>query len=262
MDFVKAKIMLNQKIAGKDGFYRLLFAAPQIAAVARSGQFLMIPPSTNDYPFLKRPMGINSIDREEGLVGVIYQTKGSGTKMLSQLTETTSLNILGPLGNGWQIKENLAKVCLVGGGSGIGPLLPLAQELKMHGAADIDIIIGGKNSAAIVCEEDFRKYGNLLLATEDGSAGTKGMASVHFSDNIAYDYIYSCGPTAMMKAVAAWAEQKNIPCQVSLEERMGCGYGVCVGCVCKAQATDGTISHKRICCDGPVFPAKEVFFHD
>lgn len=261
MDFLTAKIISNQKLAAKDGFFRLVFQAEKIAATAKSGQFLMISASQNNYPFLKRPMGINHIDKEKGQVGVIYQVKGMGTELMSNLQPGSAVDILGPLGNGWQIEHQAKNICLIGGGSGIGPLLPLAKELHAAGA-QLDIIIGGRSAGMIVCEDEFAKYGRLLLASEDATIGKEGMVSIYFADKPSYEHIYCCGPTPMMRAVALWAADKHIPCQVSLEERMGCGYGVCVGCVCKTKDKKNNIAHKRVCCDGPVFAAEEVFFHD
>lgn len=262
MKFQRATIISNQKIPGKDEFYQLLLAATEISAQAQSGQFIMISAGSNEYPFLKRPMAISHIKQEKGHIGIIYQIRGKGTALMSRLAIGSGIDILGPLGNGWQIPPQLNKVCLVGGGSGIGPLLPLAQSLKSRGIPVIDIMIGGCSAQAIVCEEEFRQSGKLLLATEDGSLGQRGMVSIYFSEQADYDAIYSCGPLPMMKAAADWAAQRQIPCQVSLEERMGCGWGVCMGCVCASKQPDGTITHQRICHEGPVFPAGEVFFND
>ena len=261
MDLTQSLIIYNEPIANTESFYRIVLKAPEIAAAARPGQFIMLTTSPGYDPFLKRPMGINIIDREKGYIGAIYQVNGKGTQLLTKLPAGDTMSLLGPLGNGWNIADNLRKVCLLGGGSGVASLLPLAKTLAQMGV-EIDFMLGGKSKQHLICLDEFTDLGNLLIATEDGSCGKKGLISVYFSDANQYDMVFCCGPTPMMRVAAQWAEENALPCQVSLEERMGCGYGVCVGCVCETRSTDGSVSYKRICREGPIFDAKEVFGND
>lgn len=262
MLLTNAKILTNKRIRCQADFFLMELSAPEIAREAIPGQFLMLTPSEGDSPFLKRPMGINAIDSGSGRLKVIYQLKGRGTAALSKLRDGETIEVLGPLGNGWSVPAEAKHICLVGGGSGIATLLPLALLLAQDSSRQIDIILGGKSSEHIICREDFPPKAQCMIATEDGSLGRQGMVDLYFSAQPSYDIIYSCGPTPMMRKTAQWALSNNIPCQVSLEERMGCGYGVCVGCVCETKDQQGHVCYKRVCKEGPVFPAEEVFFHD
>ena len=261
MQLIKAKILINEKIRVKADFYLMELLAPALAAEARPGQFMMLTAVTGESPFLKRPMGINAINRDRGTLRVIYKLAGKGTKAMSRLKAGERIDILGPLGNGWKIgPAAMESAVLVGGGSGIATLLPLAQELERQGIA-VDIILGGQSAEHIICVEEFSHQGRSFIATEDGTMGEKGRIDIFFSDEPHYDMAYVCGPLPMMKKAAAWAMAYDVPCQVSLEERMGCGFGVCMGCVCEHRDGEGDISYQRVCREGPVFWAKEVFFH-
>ena len=263
MILTNAKILINERIRIKADFFLMELAAPEIAQEARAGQFMMLTALANESPFLKRPMGINAINKQTGSLRVIYQLKGKGTKAMSHLRAGEHIEVLGPLGNGWKIKDDMKSVCLVGGGSGIATLLPLAVELQQKSVANIDIILGGKSAEHIICLEEFSHGGNTMIATEDGSLGQQGMVDIYFRDNPNYDMVFSCGPTPMMRKAAQWALSHGLKCQVSLEERMGCGYGVCMGCVCETKDNNsGHICYKRVCKEGPVFAAEEVFFND
>jgi dihydroorotate dehydrogenase electron transfer subunit len=262
MILTKAKILINEKIRIKADFYLLELEAPEIAVAARPGQFVMLSVTVGESPFLKRPMGINVIDAKSGCLRIIYQLKGKGTHAMSKLLPGERLEVLGPLGNGWTIPAGMRSVCLIGGGSGIAPLLPLARQLEAEGVPNIEIILGGKSAEQIICLEDFSDQGKLLIATEDGSLGQRGMVDLYLKPTARYDMVYSCGPTPMMAAVARWAADSALPCQVSLEERMGCGFGVCMGCVCETKSADGHICYQRVCREGSVFAAEEVFFND
>ena len=262
MEQLSAKVLRNERLNPDSQFYLLQLEAPAIASSAKPGQFVMLAAGNDQALFLKRPMGINETDPSGGTIRLVYQVIGKGTLALSKLCNGDELEILGPLGNGWQINDGIGKACIVGGGSGTATLLPLAAELKKQGLKQIDIILGGKAASYITCRDEFADKGNLLLATEDGSLGQKGMVDLYFDPKADYDIVYACGPEPMLRAVAGWTEAANIDCQVSLEERMGCGFGVCVGCVCKTKSDNNDIAYKRVCKEGPVFAAREVFFDD
>ncbi|MGI5892298.1 MAG: dihydroorotate dehydrogenase electron transfer subunit [Bacillota bacterium] len=240
-------------------FYQMDLEAQHIASKALPGQFIMVKTGQNYDPFLKRPMCISLIDQERGRISYIYQVKGRGTALLSEIVAGAALEISGPIGNGWHIDGASEKVLLVGGGVGITPLLPLAEclharHIKSH------ILLGAAHKGQLFGYDRLRYLGNLQVTTEDGSQGQQGNVTMLLPPKPAFDMVYCCGPRALMAAVAAWAHQYDLPCQVSLEERMGCGIGTCMGCVCMTKAADEKLSYKRICCDGPVFDSREVFF--
>jgi len=263
MILTKAKILVNERIRIKADFFLMELEAPEIAESACPGQFIMLSVTESESPYLKRPMGLNAIDKQAGCLRIIYQLKGKGTRAMTKLGPGERIEVLGPLGNGWSVKDGMKNVCLVGGGSGIATLLPLAVELERKGVQQMQIILGGKSAEHIICLEDFSDHGNhLRIATEDGTLGRAGMVDSYFEANPNYDMVYTCGPTPMMRAVARWASAHGLACEASLEERMGCGFGVCMGCVCETKPKDGHVCYQRVCREGPVFAAEEVFFND
>jgi len=255
--YTEETLVLENKNAGLL-YYALTLAAPHISAAARPGQFVMVAPVAGLQPFLKRPMGINIIDAAQGQIRLIYRLVGYGTRLLSALKPGQTIQLLGPLGNGWQLIRE-GRALLVGGGSGIAPLLPLAGELSGAGL-ECEILLGVNSAHELTCAEEFAQLGRFSPATLDGSLGMHGPVTHLLPESPpAYNMVYCCGPHALMAKVAAWAAQHDLPCQVSLEERMGCGFGVCMGCVCSIRAPGGS-AYKRICCDGPVFDSREVMW--
>ncbi|MCL1817208.1 MAG: dihydroorotate dehydrogenase electron transfer subunit [Clostridiales bacterium] len=252
----EAQVLTNERIGLR--YYALTVSAPQISVAARPGQFLMIAPRSGMEPFLKRPLGINVIDMARGQIRVVYRVVGYGTRLLSERCAGEFLQVVGPLGNGWQLTQG-RHVLLVGGGAGIAPLLPLAVELARSGA-DCEAMLGASSVQEVPCVEEFATLARLSVATLDGSRGALGQVSSWLpAQPIAYDMIYCCGPHPLMRKVALWAKRHDLPCQVSLEEHMGCGFGVCMGCVCAVTAPDkDEVIYKRVCCEGPVFDSREV----
>lgn len=215
-----------------------------------AGQFaeLQVPSAK---VLLRRPISIHSIDRERNLVKFLIQIVGEGTRSLAELIQGDLLNVLLPLGNGFSYRStHVARPLLIGGGVGVAPLLFLGQEFAEHGIRST-FLFGGRTEDLILCKEDFRKYGDLFMTTEDGSAGEKGFVTNHslLMDNEQFDRIYACGPTPMLKAVARWANEHEIACEVSLEHRMACGIGACLCCV-EDTADEGNVC---VCKEGPVF---------
>ncbi len=213
-----------------------------------AGQFYMLRGWENLDPFLPRPISICDIDR--GTLRFLYLKKGRGTDLLAGLRPEDSISLLGPLGNGFDL-DSLAgkKVALVGGGIGIAPLLKLAKDLKGP-----DIYLGFKDQAYLV-EEFSQLAGNFDLATEEGGQGKKGFVTDLFKAED-YDYVLACGPTAMLKALKAKCQDRT-ELIISMESRMACGIGACMGC--SIETENGM---KRVCKDGPVFKAREVIFND
>ncbi len=252
----QAKILANKPLSRH--LHELSLELPQISAKAKPGQFVMIKAAAEQDPFLKRPMGINLIAATNGQIRLIYQIHGHGTQILSRQQVGQSLEVLGPLGNGWQINNQANHVLLVAGGSGAAPILPLAIALNRQNIT-CDILLGAQTADHLMCVSDFEDVAYLRIATNDGSVGEKGKVINLLSDQPLYDQVYTCGPKPLMQHVALWAAKHNIPCQVSLEEHMGCGFGVCMGCVCPTKAADDqAMRYKRVCCEGPVFDGLEV----
>lgn len=248
----RCSILLNEEIAS--GVYKMIFKSEAIVEIMKPGQFVNLY-TESEALLLPRPISICEVDKEKGLVTVVYAVVGKGTELFGKLSKGDTIDILGPVGRGFPEKD-CQKSILVGGGVGTPPLLELAKQLK----GKIDIYLGYRTEPYLV--KDFEKYGQVYVATDDGSVGHKGNVIELMNANGAFgDVIYACGPTPMLKGVKTWANEKNIPAWLSLEERMGCGFGACVGCVCKVVAdNEEGYTYKKVCKDGPVFDAKEVLF--
>ena len=244
----------NTALTGE--IFMLELATESIAKEARPGQFVSV--YCNDGSrLLPRPISICRADADTGRLYLVIRRGGKGTAELAKLEEGDRIDILGPLGNGFPAEEAEGKrALLVGGGVGIPPLVFLAESLNAEKTA----VLGYRSSETFLCDE-MKAAAGTFLATEDGSLGVKGnVLDCIRQENIEADIIYACGPTPMLRALKAYAAEKNIPCYLSLEERMACGVGACLACVCKASAPDphfGTPT-RRICADGPVFEAKEI----
>lgn len=247
----RAVVVSQEKIA--TDIYSLWLRA-EAAVSAKAGQFISM--YTNDSgKLLPRPISICEIDKENKQLRVVYRVTGenTGTEQFSKLTEGDEIEILGPLGNGFPLKEK--KAFLIGGGIGIPPMLELAKQLH----AEKQIVVGYRDELFLT--EELSANGEVYVATEDGSAGTKGNVLDAIRENgLTADIIYACGPTPMLRALKTYAEENNIECYISMEERMACGIGACLACVCKSKEKDHhtNVHNKRICKDGPVFLATEV----
>lgn len=231
-----------------------LWLETKVSKEAVPGQFISI--YTNDASkLLPRPISICEIEPNKNRLRVVYRVAGEGTRQFSKLQEGDTIEILGPLGNGFTKKEK--KAILIGGGIGIPPILELAKQLDVKKS----IVLGYRDE--IFLNKEFEPYGDVFLASEDGVHGTKGTVLDAIREcAITGDIIYACGPTPMLRAIQAYALEYNIEAQLSLEERMACGVGACLACVCKSKEIDSHshVHNKRVCKDGPVFDAREVDF--
>lgn len=241
-----------------DGIFSL-WLETQAAAEAKPGQFLSMY-TTDGTKLLPRPISICEIDQERRSLRVVYRVTGekTGTKQFSELKAGDQVPVIGPLGNGFPVEEAKGKrAFLIGGGIGVPPILGLSQAIDCE---ETQIIAGYRNAQTFL-EEEFQQNGKLYIASEDGSVGTKGnvMDAIREED-LSADIIFACGPTPMLRAVKAYAEEREIPCYISMEERMACGIGACLACVCKTKEVDAhsNVHNKRICKDGPVFLSTEV----
>ena len=244
-----ATVVKNEKIA--ENICEITFDLGEDVKI-RAGQFGNI--SVGGTHLLRRPIAI--CKAEKNLVTFCYQIKGEGTQKLKTVGAGTRLNVLLPLGNGFFAEENEKKIALVGGGVGVFPLISVLRE---YGAEkEISAYIGYRNKGAVCGVEEFEKAKKFVAVTDDGSYGEKMNAVQAFEKALQSgerpDVVFACGPTPMLRALKTLVEKENVPCYVSLEERMGCGIGACVVCVC--DLTNG--KKARVCKDGPVFNVGEV----
>jgi len=245
-----------------NNYFLFSLESPRIASQAQPGQFIMVRISSQPYPLLRRPFSIHSKDGKS--IDIFFQVSGLGTDLLSQKKADDVLDILGPLGKGFHGGAGLKgkEVVAVGGGRGIAPLYFLAQELSSHGAS-VKIFYGGKSLEDIPLKEKFESEGfDLYCSTDDGSFGFKGFISEYLKaelEKFTPSRIFSCGPEEMMRKIARFAEEKGIPAEFSLESVMGCGFGICWGCV-KRIRKNGEEEWVKICEEGPVFPSEEIIW--
>lgn len=238
--------------------WSMVIECPEAAAKAQPGQFVNLLP---DGGFtLRRPISICGIDKERGALRIVFEVRGKGTKALSELRAGDTVNMLAPLGHGFTLPAPDARVILVGGGIGTPPMLPLAQYFGKNAV----VISGFRNADSAILRDDFAATGaKTVLCTDDGSAGRFGLVTLPLEEEIAAEkpaLICACGPMPMLKATAALAKTYEIPCQVSLEERMGCGIGACLVCACRTQDVHGAEQYQHVCKNGPVFNAQEVIW--
>ena len=277
MKQLKAKILQNRRLT--QDFYRIRIESAYLARNIKPGQFVEVRCAERIDPLLRRPFSVHRILKDG--IEILYEVVGKGTEILSQRKKGEYLDIIGPLGNGFilnAIRYPLNAI-LIAGGMGIAPLVALAERLAYSVERiaysknkKIYVLIGAKTKSRILCEQDFKKLGvKVLIATEDGSKGHKGLATDLVKDLLSTKRyplnatLYACGPNAMLKEVANIARLKKIPCQVSLEEYMACGVGVCLGCPVKVRAKGQGSSvkgyeYKMVCKDGPVFNSEEIMW--
>ena len=249
-------VVISQEMLA-DGIFSM-WLRTEAANTAVPGQFISM--YTNDgTKLLPRPISICEIDKEEGTLRVVYRVTGenTGTKQFSEAKAGDVIPVIGPLGNGFPLeKAEGKKAFLLGGGIGVPPILELSKQLNCEKQ-----IVMGYRDANTFLKEQFDANGSVYISTEDGSVGTKGNVMDAIRENgLSADIIYACGPTPMLRAIKNYAEENGIECYISLEEKMACGIGACLACVCKSKEKDHhtNVNNKRICKDGPVFLSTEV----
>lgn len=241
----------NKRI-GKDLFILELFSERGLPQL-EPGQFAQVRVDGSPDTFLRRPISIHDVDYESNTIKLLIQIAGEGTKKLSEAVSGTLINLVYPLGNTFSKPAAGENILLAGGGCGVAPLLFLARRLNSVGFVP-DILLGFRNSARMMEIDEYRAAGNVFIATEDGSAGSRGFVTDHpvlYSNT--YDRVFCCGPDPMMKAVAGYCRDRGIACEVSLEKLMACGIGVCLCCV--AETVRGNVC---TCTEGPVFNTNDL----
>jgi dihydroorotate dehydrogenase electron transfer subunit len=266
---IKIKILLKEEVA--PNIFLMKLSAPSIAPEALPGQFIHIKCGEDNYHVMRRPISIHKIDKKRGEIYILFQVVGECTQLLAQKLVGDYLDILGPIGNGFNIFAESKKIMVVGGGIGVAPLLALVEESLIQGK-EVRVLIGALKQELIIGEESFMKLGARVdVATDDGSYKYKGFVTdllkEVFEEGWLPDQIFSCGPRPMLKKIVDISSDAHIDCQVSLEERMACGIGACLGCVCKIKNKDKKhnkveYEYKRICIDGPIFEGSKVVWDD
>jgi dihydroorotate dehydrogenase electron transfer subunit len=247
----RVKIISADEIA--TDIYEMYFGTKDIAKNAKPGQFVSIY-SKDGSRLLPRPISICSITGD--VIRIVYRVAGKGTAEFATLHSGDKLEVQGPLGNGYDVAVGEdRKAVLFGGGIGIPPMLELAKQLK----CEKQIVLGYRNE--LFLNEEFGQYGKVTIATEDGSFGVKGNVLDALNEcAITGDIFFACGPTPMLHAIQNYALEHDIEAYISLEEKMACGIGACLACVCKSKEIDehSQVKNKRVCKEGPVFSVKEV----
>ena len=243
-----------------EGIMSLYLQTEKIAQKAQPGQFVSVY-SHDRSRLLPRPISICEADSGRGVLRLVYRIAGAGTEEFSRLGPGDTLDLTGPLGNGFPMERAEGKrVMLIGGGIGIPPLAALAGRLRTKNCAEITAVLGYRD-AQLFLEEEISGCARTCIATEDGSIGTRGtVLDLIREHHLAADVIFACGPTPMLRALQEYARQNRTECWISLEERMACGIGACLACVCKTKEADGhtKVCNARICAEGPVFSAETV----
>ena len=256
MKYTQGSYIIAEKMAIARNIYSFTISCPEVAEAAVPGQFVHIRAKGFT---LRRPISICGIDKEKGTLRIVFEIRGQGTEEIAKLNKGDLIDMLAPLGHGFTVKSDAEKVILIGGGIGTPPMLPLA---KIYGEKAV-AISGFRNSSAAILQDDFKATGaEVILCTDDGSAGIHGFVTQplkELAEKGGISAVYACGPMPMLKGVAAICKENGIFCEISLEERMACGIGACLGCACRTKRNDEEY-FAHVCKDGPVFNAEEVLW--
>ena len=251
--FVCGAYPVIEKTAISAGIYSYEILCNEIAEIAKPGQFVHV--KVEGFT-LRRPISICEIDRKNGTLRIVFEVRGQGTAKLADINVGDNIDMIAPLGNGFTLPNDIhpnRRVLLVGGGIGVPPLLAIAKVMKESATA----ILGFRSYDKIILATDFKRTdAHVIPCTDDGSVGVRGAVTEPLKQELAkgdVDMVYACGPEPMLKSVIVECEKAGVSCEVSLEERMGCGVGACVVCSCVTKT-----GMKRVCKDGPVFDGKEV----
>lgn len=247
-------LLIENKQLNKDNFL-LVLQSPQPISDIVPGQFMNVEIKEATEIFLRRPFSVLDVDYEKQTISLLVKILGRGSKKLTEAHAGQKISAILPLGNSFTLPQKSDRVLLIGGGSGVAPMLFLAKLCGLN-PNQISILIGARSASDHIDISNYLSFGNFFFTTEDGSLGEKGYVTNHplFTGQLnLFSKIYTCGPDLMMKAVGRTAKEKDIFCEVSLENMMACGFGVCLCCV--EDTKDG---HKCVCTDGPVFNVNDL----
>lgn len=283
---LESKVIFNEKLNGDS--YRMFINTPEIALEAKPGQFLMVRVSETNDPLFRRPFSIFRVRITHDCLGVeiIYKIVGRATRLMSKLRPGEKLDIIGPLGNGFELRKDRKTQILIGGGTGIASLFMLGEVISKEQDLNLIILIGAKNRDSVILEEEFRSLNaKVMVSTDDGTYGYRGFVTEMFLDlfenkKVSQDCsLYCSGPESMLKQLALICKKFNLDCQIAMQRNMMCGFGACLSCVCKIdpdhilKRRNLNSSHIQIipgskfgyaltCKDGPVFDIDEVIFNE
>lgn len=258
--FQEIATVVGQKELGA-GIYDMTLQTKDIAKAARAGQFVSVY-SSNPSKLLPRPISLCGIDKEKNTIRLVYRVtgEGTGTDEFSKLQSGDTIKILGPLGNGFTVEKGKSAF-LIGGGIGVPPMLQLAKDINASGdVPKMQIVMGYRDENTFLLDE-FKEQAESFVSSDNGAVGTKGtVVDAIKANGLKADVIYACGPTPMLRALRDYADANDMTCYISMEERMACGIGACLACVCNSKEKDhhSNVNNKRICKEGPVFNAREV----
>ena len=256
MKYTQGKYIIAEKSAIARNIYSFTISCPEVVQIAVPGQFVHIRIGSFT---LRRPISICGIDPIKGTLRIVFEIRGEGTSAIADLNKGDVIDMLAPLGHGFTVNHDFKKVILIGGGIGTPPMLPLAKAYGEKAVA----ISGFRNASAVILQEDFAAAGaETILCTDDGSAGIHGFVTQPLEElvrNGGVDAVFACGPTPMLKRITEICKENSVYCEISLEERMACGIGACLGCACKTKRNDEEY-FAHVCKDGPVFKAEEVLW--
>ena len=261
-----ATILSNTEVAPEH--YLMTLAVSGAFRDARPGQFVMLRPAGRGFPFLGRPLGIYSLAEygNGARIEILYRAAGKGTKVISTLCEGDRIEILGPLGNRFELRPGMKTAVLMAGGIGIAPLVFLAETLRANAPPEglkMILYIGARDSASLLGIDRMKNFGaEVRVSTDDGSAGYRGPVTDLFRKDLAsFDAstteVFVCGPNPMLKRVSEMIADHPVPCQVLMEERMACGMGACLGCTIEVRTPSG-VEYRQVCADGPVFDLRSI----
>jgi dihydroorotate dehydrogenase electron transfer subunit len=262
MFFGKVRILWNRRVGSS--YYKIGLKCGNELIAARPGQFVMLRIDGRTSPLLRRPFSIHRIIEGEKGIEILYRIVGEFTGRLSEVKDGEWVDIMGPLGKGFSLPENIRRIFIVAGGIGVAPMLFLSThilEKKMTGSSDIKVFLGARSKEDLLCRDDFLNLGlDVMITTDDGSEGKACLITTPVEAALKEkrpEVIYACGPSGMLKCLSGIAEIYKVPCQISTESVMACGIGACLGCAIEGK-DEGRYLH--VCMDGPVFDSRDIRF--
>lgn len=261
MTSMMSQIIGNEALGG--GFFRMRIAADDQMLAAVPGQFVMIRVGTGRMPLLRRPFSIHRLaaDGSAPAFEILYRVVGGGTRAMSAMKSAQAIDVLGPLGKGFEFDDFMQRVVIMAGGVGVAPMVFLAEQMvRQQRAARVDVFLGAQTRDELHCRADFEQLGcGVHVTTDDGSCGDQCRVTLPAEASIRTDppdMTFACGPVPMLRCVVDLARAAGVRCQISIEAAMACGLGACLGCAVRDEKTAGNYLHA--CIDGPVFPADRI----